>query len=132
MSARRPYVRPMDGWWRRNPYFVEYMVHEATALFVALYALVLLFGLWRLAQGAAAWNAWVEWLRSGPAVVLHVIVLAAFLYHTWTWFHIMPRTLPPVIVGGKRIPGATITRAGLGAFLLASFAVLALILGAAS
>ena len=36
MSARRPYVRPMAGWWRRNPWFVEYMVHEATALAVVL------------------------------------------------------------------------------------------------
>jgi fumarate reductase subunit C len=28
----------MDGWWKKNPFFVEYMIHEATALFVAAYA----------------------------------------------------------------------------------------------
>ena len=22
MSKRRPYVRPMAGWWRKNPFFV--------------------------------------------------------------------------------------------------------------
>jgi L-lactate utilization protein LutB len=38
VSKRRPYVRSMDGWWRKNPFFVEYMIHEGTALFVAAYA----------------------------------------------------------------------------------------------
>ena len=50
MSKRKPYVRPMEGWWKKNPYFVEYMVHESTALFVAAYALTLLVGLVRLSQ----------------------------------------------------------------------------------
>ena len=25
MSKRRPYVRSMDGWWKRDAYFVKYM-----------------------------------------------------------------------------------------------------------
>ena len=50
MSARRPYVRPMAGWWRKNPFFVEYMVHEATAIFVAIYALLLLVSVTCLAN----------------------------------------------------------------------------------
>ena len=54
MNKRRPYVRSMDGWWRKNPFFVEYMIHEGTALFVAAYAAILLTGLVRLAQGEAA------------------------------------------------------------------------------
>jgi fumarate reductase subunit C len=38
VNKRRPYVRSMDGWWKKNPFFVEYMIHEGTALFVAAYA----------------------------------------------------------------------------------------------
>ena len=34
MSARRPYVRSMDGWWRRNPFFTVYMIREGTAVLV--------------------------------------------------------------------------------------------------
>ena len=30
--ARRPYVRPMQGWWRRDPFFMRYMLREATAV----------------------------------------------------------------------------------------------------
>ena len=120
MSARRPYRRPMAGWWRRNPYFVEYMVHERTTLAVAAYALVLLAGLLALARGEAAWSAWVALLQSAPMLVLHGLLLLGFAYHTWTWFHIMPRTLPPVVIGGSRVSGSTITRAGLAAALAAS------------
>ena len=63
MSKRRPYVRPMDGWWKKNPFYVEYMVHEGTALFVAAYAITLLVGVIRLGQGEAAWNGWLELKR---------------------------------------------------------------------
>ena len=35
MSKRRPYVRPMDGWWKKHPFYIEYMIHEWTAFFVA-------------------------------------------------------------------------------------------------
>jgi fumarate reductase subunit C len=31
---RTAYLRPMRGWWRRDPFFVRYMVREATALAV--------------------------------------------------------------------------------------------------
>ncbi|MCM2312443.1 MAG: hypothetical protein NDI84_13670 [Steroidobacteraceae bacterium] len=129
-DPRRPYVRPMAGWWRRNPFFFEYMVHEATALFVAAYALVLLVGLLRLAQGEAAWNGWLEALRSPGSVVFHVVLLAAIGYHGWTWFRIMPKTMPPLVVGGKRVAPAVITVCGLAAAAVCSLAVLVLVWGA--
>ena len=63
MSAKRPYVRPMQGWWKRDPYFISYMWRETTALAVALYAVVLAVGVVRLAQGEAAWNGWLAALK---------------------------------------------------------------------
>lgn len=129
-DPRRPYVRPMAGWWRRNPFFVEYMVHEATALFVAAYALVLLVGLRRLAQGEAAWNAWLEALRSPVSVAVHVVLLAAMCYHCWTWFRIMPKTMPPLAVGGKRVAPGVITACGVAATVVCSLVVLVVTWGA--
>lgn len=129
VSKRRPYVRPMGGWWKKNPFFVEYMVHEATALFVAAYAAVLLVGVVRLSQGEAAWNGWLEAHTSPLAVVFHLAVLVAMLYHSWTWFKIMPRTLPPIMVGGKRVSAAAITTIGLAAAGLASLLILVLAWG---
>jgi len=57
MAQVKTYVRPMRGWWRRNPYFVRYMIREGSSVFLAIYALILLVGLWRLSQGQAAWDA---------------------------------------------------------------------------
>jgi len=114
-GRRRPYLRSMDGWWRRDPFFVRYMIREATALIVALYAVVLLVGALCLSQGEAAWNGWLAALRSPVSVALHVVMLVAMIYHTYSWFEIMPKTMPAMFVGGKRVAGATITMVGLAA-----------------
>ena len=131
MNKRRPYVRSMDGWWRRNPYFVEYMIHEGTALFVAAYAGILLNGLLHLSQGEAAWNAWLAALKSPFYIGFHVLALIALTYHTYTWFKIMPRTMPPVVVGGQRLSAWAITGSGLAVASAACLGLLALVWGMA-
>lgn len=129
MSNRRPYVRSMDGWWKRDAYFMRYMAREVTALFVAGYAVVLLVGLVRLGQGRAAYEAWLQALKSPLSLVFHLIVLAVFCYHTWSWFNIMPKTMPILFVGGKRVQPGAITGIGLAAAALACLAVLCLVRG---
>jgi fumarate reductase subunit C len=115
VGARHTYVRSMDGWWRRDPFFIKYMAREATAIFVVIYAAILLAGVVRLAQGKSAFESWVGFLRSEPAIVLHVVLLVAFLYHTYTWFSIMPKTMPPIVVAGKKLSAGAITGLGLAA-----------------
>lgn len=122
----RGYRRPMAGWWRRNPYFFWYMVREVTAVGVAVYALVLLAGVVCLARGEAAWNAWLAAMQSPVSVVLHVLLLAGMVCHAWSWFDIMPKTMPMLFVGGSRVAAGTITRAGLIAAVLAAAALFAL------
>ena len=114
----------MRGWWLRDPYYIHYMAREATALFVACYAIVLLVGLLRLSQGQAAWEGWLRALESPWALLFHGIVFATFLYHTWSWFRIMPKTLPFIVVGGKRVQPAAITAIGLAAAAVASFGLI--------
>jgi len=127
VSKRKPYVRSMDGWWKKNPYYVEYMIHEGTALFVAAYAFILLVGLYRLGQGETQWNAWVEALKSPLSLICHVALLAGVAYHTYSWFQIMPITMPPIVVNGKKLAPSVITGAGLAAAAVASLALLGLV-----
>ena len=122
----RPFVRPMAGWWRRDAYFMHYMAREATAPFVAAYAIVLLVGIVRLAQGEEAFGGWLDALRSPVSIALHAVLLAAFLYHTWSWFRIMPKTLPPLAIGARRLSAAAITALGLAASAVASATLLLL------
>ncbi len=125
--SSRPYVRSMRGWWTRDAFFMVYMAREATAVFVAAYAIVLLVGLVRLSQGEAAWNGWLESMKSPGSLVFHFAVLATFVYHTWSWFRIMPKTMPLIFVGGRKLAPAVITGAGLAAAVVASLAVLAFV-----
>ena len=129
MNRRRPYTRPMGGWWRKNPFFVEYMIHEGTALFVAAYGLVLLVGLTCLAQGEALWNGWLDAMKNPLAIVFHLITLVMISYHSWTWFKIMPKTMPPIVVRGKRVPAEVITGGGIAAVVLASLILLGMVWG---
>ena len=128
MSARDTYVRPMRGWWRRNPFFVRYMAREATAIFVYLYALLLIAGLVALRNGPAAFDAWLAMLRN-PAVMSFLFAsLGVFAYYTLSWFRIMPKTMPPLRFAGRRVAAGAITAAGLAAAAIASGALVALAL----
>lgn len=129
MSNRRPYIRSMDGWWRTDAYFIRYMAREVTAVFVAAYAVVLLVGVVRLSQGQAAYEGWLQALKSPLSLVFHLILLATFVYHTWSWFNIMPKTMPMMFVGGKRVQPGTITGTGLAAAVVACLAVFFIVRG---
>ena len=122
----------MDGWWRRDPFFIRYMIREATAVLVVAYAAVLLLGVTHLAQGESAYERWLAALRSPWSLALHLVLFAGLVYHTWSWFQIMPKTMPPISIGGKRLQPAVITATGLVAAALASLALLLLLWGKGS
>ena len=128
-GTNRPngYVRSMDGWWRRDPFFVRYMIRETTAVLVVVYAIVLLVGLICLARGEAAYDAWLAALSTPWSLALHVLLLVGFVYHTWSWFQIMPKTMPLMFVEGRKVSAAMITGIGLAAAALACVALLVVV-----
>lgn len=130
MSAtrRHTYMRPMDGWWRRDPFFLRYMAREATAIFVVIYAGIVLLTVLKLAEGRAAFEDWMAILRSPAGIALHALLLVAFAYHTWSWFAIMPKTMPPVEVAGRKVPAWAITGAGIAFAVVASAILVAIAL----
>jgi fumarate reductase subunit C len=89
-------------------------------VFITAYALVLLVGLARLAQGQGAFEAWLALLSKPWSIVFHAVALVLVLYHAWTWFKVMPKTLPFVRLGGKRVPDDLIVASGLAASALLS------------
>lgn len=125
MSARKPYVRPVAGWWRSNPYYVRYMIMEATSVIVAIYAVILLVGVWRLTQGEAAYEAWLAALRQPSSLLLHGFLLLAMCYHAYTWWKVLPKTMPLIHAGGKLVPGIVLSSAGWAATIVVSVLVYA-------
>lgn len=123
MATARTYVRPMQGWWRKNPYFVRYMIREGSSVFLAIYALILLVGLYRLTQGEAAWDAWRQALTSTPSILFHWLALVSISYHAWTWWKVAPKTAPDLRVGGRPLPEFLITTGGVLATIGASLLI---------
>lgn len=128
-ARRKPYRRPMGGWYRRDPFLVRYMWREATALAVLCYAVVMTIGVLRLSQGEAAFDGWLAALGSPLSIALHLVLLVAMVYHAYTWFQVMPKTMPVVHLGGRRVADATVTRGGVIVAIVTNLALLALVWG---
>lgn len=126
--SRKPYIRPVSdySWWLSQPRYVRYMAREASCIFIGAYSGVLVFGLVRLSQGAAAWNAFLENLQTPVAIVFHLLAFAFSLYHTTTWFNVTPKAM--VIQLGKiRVPGNIIIGAHYLVWIVVSVIVLFLV-----
>lgn len=122
MSTPRTFTRDTTGWWKRGP-FLGYLARELTCLAVGAYGLLLLTGLLRLADGEAAFARWLSVMRSPPGLVVNGLLLAGLAWHAITWFLILPRTIPPVIVAGKAVPANAIRAAGLAVALASALIV---------
>ena len=120
----KTYRRPMAGWWMRNGYYGWYMLRELSCVFITAYALVLLVGLYRIGQGADAFAAWQAGLAAPGWLVFHAATLVLVAYHSWTWFKVMPKTLPRV-----PLPDWAIVAAGVSATLAISAALLWTLVG---
>lgn len=127
MTVRKPYVRPMAGWWRRNPFFVRYMMREVTAPFVAIYALILLVGLVSLSRGEAAYNAWLAALKHPVSVIVHWVLLVTITYHAVTLWKVMPKTMPQLKLAGRALPENAVTICGWLATLVVSLVIYLLV-----
>lgn len=123
MAPLKTYRRPMTGWWLKNPFFVWYMIRELSAVLLSIYAAILLVGVFRLSQGEAAFDAWRAALATPGSIVFHAIAVLFVVYHTWTWFKVMPKTAPMLRVAGRRVPDGLITVAGLMAAVVLSAAL---------
>ncbi len=124
--SRRPFVRRMPVfWWLRHRRYRAYMARELTSLFIAAYTAVLLIGVVRLAEGPVAYGAFLEALRSPPAIAFHLLALAGALLHTTTWFGLAPKALPPR-VGGAAVPARAVVAAHYAGWIVISAAILLL------
>jgi fumarate reductase subunit C len=59
-------------------------------------------------------------------MALHLVLLVAFAVHAKSWFDIMPKTMPMMFAGGRRVAATTITHTGYAATIAASIALFAL------
>ena len=104
----KPYLRTIPRTWflKTGPYR-RFMIRELTSFFIAGYLVFLLIWLHRLAQGPERFEAMLQATRSPLSIVFHLIVLAAALYHSITWFNLTPQAMP-VRMGEDRLSPAAV------------------------
>ncbi|MDP6430003.1 MAG: hypothetical protein QF393_18465 [Rhodospirillales bacterium] len=126
MSAK-PYIRNPRrySWWLAQGRYLRYMAREITSLFIGASSAVLVVGLARLADGRAAWEAYLAALQSPLGVAFHTAAFLFALYHTVTWFNVTPKAMP-IEVAGRRLPGAAIAGAHYAGWVVVSAALLIL------
>jgi fumarate reductase subunit C len=125
MSERRPFHRAQPRyWWIHKPY-LAYTIRELTGVAVALYGGILLAGLICLWRGPDSFAAYRGWLTGAGSSLLHVLLLAAMLWHVITWFQTMPKTMPKLIVRGRVVPRPQVIAVGLVLAAVCSVALLA-------
>jgi fumarate reductase subunit C len=113
MSERRPFHRPQPrNWWAHKPY-LAYTLRELTGVAVALYGAILLAGLVCLWRGAEAFDVYRKILASEWSLLVHLVLLAAVLWHVITWFQILPKIMPKLILGGRMVPPRRVTAVAL-------------------
>jgi fumarate reductase subunit C len=122
--SRKPYVREMTSEWIfRHPRYLRYMTREFSCLFIGGWTLLMVWGLKQLAEGPAAWAAFLECLKSPASIAFHVLALGFAVYHSITWFNLTPKALP-LQVGEEFVPDAAISGAHFGAWAVLSLVVL--------
>ena len=122
--SRKPYVREMTSEWIfRHPRYLRYMTREFSCLFIGAWTLLMVWGLKQLAEGPAAWAAFLEFLKSPASIAFHVLALAFAAYHSITWFNLTPKALP-LQLGEEFVPDGVISGAHFGAWAVLSIAIL--------
>lgn len=120
MSA---YRRAMPStWWLRNRAYFLFMVRELTSVPIAVYLILLLLMVRKLAAGQEAYEAYLRFLATPGMVAFHLLALAAALFHAATWINITPKVLV-VRFGEQRVPATLIAGVNYAAWVVASILI---------
>lgn len=91
------------AWFFERPGYVRFMVREFTGFFVGGYLVVLLVTLSKLGGGEAAFAEWLASVSGPWWLIAHLVALAASVWHTVTWFAVVPQAMP-IYLGEDRLP----------------------------
>ncbi len=125
--SRNPYWRevPRTRWFFARPRYLRYMARELSCVFIGAYTLLLVVGIARLAEGRAAYEAYLDALTSPLSLTFHWIALVFAVYHSATWFNLTPKALP-LQIGESFVPGWLVAAVHYAAWAGLSVAILIL------
>jgi len=114
-------------WWLKKRSYAAFMLRELTSVFVAFFAIVLLWQVRSLAEGPEAYSRVMARLQTPLFLALDVLAFLMILFHMVTWFNVAPAAMV-VRVRGKRIPDWALAGSHYAAWVLLSIVVAAILL----
>lgn len=100
----RWYRRPMSTWWwlgKRT--YLTFILRELSSVFVAWFVVFMLWMVYAVGQGPAAYQRFLDRADHPLVVLLNVVALLFVVLHLVTWFNLTPQAMA-VRVGGRRVP----------------------------
>jgi fumarate reductase subunit C len=131
MSAIRPdksklyYPKMPATWWLKKSSYFLFMVRELSSVFIALFLVIFLIQLFQLSRSAEAYVAFSQKLSSPGWLFFHLLALLFACYHSVTWFQSSAVVLP-MRLAGRPVPRPVVVALHIGAWLIASLAVVIL------
>ena len=114
-------------WWLQSQVFFMFMLRELSCVFIGAYAVVVLVLVWKVTQGKDEYTAFLDVLKSQPAVIFHYVAFAFACLHTMTWFNATPQAMP-VRIGEKRVSSTLLIAVNYVIWIAVSAAVLWILL----
>jgi fumarate reductase subunit C len=120
----RWYRRRMSvWWWLKDRAYMKFVLRELTSVFVAYFALLLLWQLRAIARGPDAYAQFMARLTTPLFLTINVVAFLFVLYHTITWFNLTP-TAMVVRMRGKRVPDVIVAGSNYVAWVVVSAIVM--------
>ena len=114
-------------WWLKSRSYMTFVVRELTSVFVALFALVMLWQVRSLGQGPESYERFSARMSRPGFLFFHALALLFVLYHAVTWFNLAPRAIV-LRWKGKRVPDAVVAGLNYAAWLVLSAGVVFVLL----
>ena len=121
MSAKEP----DRYWWLRRGKYIAIFLRELSSVFILAFVLLYLLILAQLRGGGTGLSSLFAMV---PFVGLSITLLAFSLYHSITWFLLLPR-IQPMRIGKVVLSGRLALIANLGGLVVASLLIASLVYG---
>jgi fumarate reductase subunit C len=125
----KPYPRQHQpvNWFMRHPHYMVFMLRELSAIFLAIYLVVLLLLVGRVHDSETAFEDFRDLLASPLMIVFHTIVLLFAILHSVTWFQAVPKAMR-VRLGDELLPPMKMIAPVILAWIGISVVILAIFL----
>ena len=114
-------------WWLQSRSYTGFVLRELTSVFVAFFALELLWQVRAVGRGPEAYARFLDRLHTPALLALNGLALLFLLFHSVTWFNLAP-TAMVVRLRGKRLPDLVVAGANYAAWVVLSAAVALILL----